>query len=334
VGRAELVPVVEEVTVTGSVVSPRTSRISSEVSGRVTDVRVEVGDRVEKGAVLAALDPELTELDLRRARAATREAEAALADARRRLADAERLRASETLAEAALLTRRAEVEMDEAVLARLRAEQARQAALLKRHQVRAPFAGAISRKLANPGEWVQTGTPLVELVSTSDNRIDFQVPQEFYPRIRPKSPVEVSLDAVPDRRLPGRVTATVPQSEPGARTFLMLVHLDDAQAPLIPGMSARARLRLGTDRKGVTVPRDALLRYPDGRVTVWVLDGGAPGDAGTATVRERRVVPGRTFDGRVEILEGLEARTTVVLRGNEGLQEGQRVRVRRGPADV
>jgi RND family efflux transporter MFP subunit len=334
VGRAELAPVVEEVSVTGTVASPRISRVSSEVSGRVAELRVEVGDRVEEAAVLATLDPELTRLDLRRARAATREAEAALADARRRLADAERLSADQALAESALLSLRAEVQMDEAALARLEAEERRQAALLERHEIRAPFAGAISRKLANAGEWIEPGTPLVELVSTRELRIDFRVPQEFFPRLAEESPVEVALDAVPEGRLAGRVVATVPQSDPGARTFLALVHLEDPEVPMIPGMSARARLRLDTGRRGVVVPRDALLRHPDGRVTVWVVDGRGEGKDGTATVSEHRVRPGRAFDGRVEILEGLEAQSPVVLRGNEGLREGQRVRVRREPAGV
>jgi RND family efflux transporter MFP subunit len=190
----------------------------------------------------------------------------------------------------------------------------------------------VSRKLAYAGEWIEPGTPLVELVSTEGLRIDFQVPQEYFPRVRAGDSVEVSLDAVPERALPGRVAATVPRSEPGARTFLMLVRLEDEDVAMIPGMSAGARLRLGAGREGVVVSRDALLRHPDGRVTVFVLDG-EPED-GTAPVRERRVTPGRAFDGRVEIVDGLEAGTRVVLRGNEGLRDGQRVRVRSKPADA
>jgi len=332
VGRSERAPVVREVSVTGTVVSPRISRVSAEVSGRVAEVRVEVGDRVEEGALLARLDPELARLSLDRARAATREAEAALSDTRRRLAEAERLSAGDAFAESALLSLRAEVQMDEAALARLQAEQGRQAELLERHEVRAPFAGAISRKLTVGGEWIEPGAPVVELVSTGDLRIDFQVPQEHFPAVQAGDSVEVQLDAVAGRRLEGRVISTVPRSDAGARTFLMLVRLEEREVPMIPGMSARARLRLGAGREGVVVPRDALLRHPDGRVTVWVLEG--PPEDGVATVTERRVRPGRAFDGRVEIAEGLDAGRAVVLRGNESLQEGQRVRVRPEPTDV
>ena len=332
VGRAELAPLLQEVTVTGTVTSPRVSRISGEVGGRVAAMDVEVGDRVEAGARLATLDDELAQIELRRARAATREAKAALADARRRLADAERLADKNAIAATALRSLQTEVAMDEAALARVQAEEARQAALLERHHVDAPFAGAVSRKLAYAGEWIEPGTPLVELVSTRDLRIDFQVPQEYFPRVAAGNEVEVALDAVPERALAGKVDATVPQSEPGARTFLMLVRLSDTEVAMIPGMSARARLRLGGNREGVVVPRDALLRHPDGRVTVWVLDD--EGGDGSARVSERRVVPGSAFDGRVEIVDGLEAGSPVVLLGNEGLAEGQRVRVQRAPATL
>lgn len=342
VGRAEQMPVVQEVPVTGTVISPQVSRVSAEVSARVDAVRVDVGDRVEAGDLLATLDAELARIDLDRARAATREAVAGLADARRRLDEAERLLEQKAIEATALRSLRAEVEMDEAVLARVRADEARQRALVERHEVKAPFAGAVSRKLAYAGEWIEPGTPVVEIVSTDDLSLDFPVPQEYFPRVGPDTEVEVTLDAEPGRRLVGRVDSTVPQSDPSARTFLVRVRLQEDGVAMIPGMSARARLRLGTGVQGVVVPRDALLRHPDGRVTVWVVNGAAAsgraanGNAadGHDTVSERRVLTGRTFDGRVEILEGIEAGTPVVLRGNEGLREGQRVRVQGGPGDV
>jgi RND family efflux transporter MFP subunit len=326
VGRAERSAIVQEVPVTGTVASPNVSRISAEVAGRVAEMAVDVGDRVEAGDRLARLDPELARLALERARAATREAAAALADAQRRLRDADRLSSQNALARTTLESLRAEVDGAEAALARFRAEERRQAALLARHEIGAPFAGAISRKLAATGEWVEPGTPLVELVSTHELRIDFQVPQEHYTGVAAGDRVDVVLDSGSARSFAGHVASVVPQSDPGARTFLVVVRLDDPDAPIIPGMSARARLRLGTGREGVVVPRDALLRHPDGRTTVWVLSGSAEG--ARATVSERRVDLGRAFDGRVEVVEGLEAGESVVLRGNEGLQEGQAVRVR------
>ena len=89
-------------------------------------------------------------------------------------------------------------------------------------------------------------------------------------------------------------------------------------------MSASATLRLGTGEQGVVVSRDALLRHPDGRITVWVVQ-----DQGNdITVSERQVQTGLSFDGRVVIRSGLEPEVRVVVEGNEALQQGQRVSVR------
>ena len=89
-------------------------------------------------------------------------------------------------------------------------------------------------------------------------------------------------------------------------------------------MSARAELRIGSGEQGITVPRDAVLRYADGRMILWVVDE----KEGVPTAAERRVQTGFTFDGRVEIRSGLKAGEQVVVKGNEALQNGQLVVVR------
>jgi multidrug efflux pump subunit AcrA (membrane-fusion protein) len=75
------------------------------------------------------------------------------------------------------------------------------------------------------------------------------------------------------------------------------------------------------------IARDAVIRYPDGRTTVWRVRSG---DDGATTVTERQVQLGRTFDGRVHVRSGLEPGARVVVRGNESLREGQRVTVTDG----
>jgi RND family efflux transporter MFP subunit len=154
-------------------------------------------------------------------------------------------------------------------------------------------------------------------------RIDFQVPQEAYPNVSIGMSVTVRLDALPGREVPGHVIGIVPRSHDELRSFLLLTRLDEADARIVPGMSARGILRLEGDRDGVVVPRDAVLRHPDGRITVWVLK--RAGDE--TTVNERVVAIGRSFAGLVEITDGLAADIEIVLRGNERLQENQRVAI-------
>lgn len=319
---AERTEIVEELPLSGTLTAPRTARLSPEVEGRVAAIAVDAGDRVAAGDTLLALDDELARLELEQAEAALREAEAELGDARRRLREARDLVARQSIPKTEVETREAQVRRA-AVAARRGAELAYRRALVERHTLQAPFAGVIARRLTDLGEWVEPGTTVLELVAVDRLRLDLQVPQSYFGRVNRETPVAVRLDALPDRALEATVNEIVPVSDPSARTFLARVRLDNAPARMTPGMSARATLRIDTGRTSVVVPRDALIRYPDGRVTVWV----ARHNSETHTVREQRVQTGLTFGGRVEITAGLEAGTPVVVRGNEALQEGQRVRV-------
>jgi multidrug efflux pump subunit AcrA (membrane-fusion protein) len=89
-------------------------------------------------------------------------------------------------------------------------------------------------------------------------------------------------------------------------------------------MSARAQFNIDAGRNAVAISRDAVLRFPDGRITVWIVDNS--GDV--PVVREQLVRTGIEFDGVVEVTSGLAAGDLVVVRGNETLQEGQTIAIR------
>lgn len=322
VTRAEQAALIEEVAVTGTVVSPRVAELSTEVSGIVDEIRVELGDRVRGGEEILRLNSELESLSLSAARASTEQARHELEDARRRLAEARKL--GEIQSASAVESVAAEVNIDVARLQRSVAEEKRQAAQLERHRLLAPFSGFISRKLVEQGEWIQPGQAVVELVALDELRVDFQVPQSVYPRLETSTRLRIRLDAQPGRDFGGRIEKIIPVTDPVSRTFLVRAALDDAELRLAPGMSASALLRLDGGARGIVVPRDAIIRYPDGRVTVWV----AVVEDGQTRVRERRVTTGLGFDGYVAITEGLEAGALVVVRGNESLYERQLVILR------
>lgn len=324
VAEARETELVEELALTGSLTSPRSAELSPEVEGRVARLDVEAGDRVEAGETLVVLDDALASLELEQARAALREARAELEDAERRLGEVRRLAERQSVAETRVRDREAEVRRDRAVLERREAEAGYRAALLRRHRLKAPFDGVIHRRLAELGEWVQPGTSVLDLVATDWLRLDLEVPQAYFGRVVPETRARVRLDARPERSVEARVREVVGVSDPSARTFLARVRLENEEGLMAPGMSARATLRIETGRRGLVVPRDALIRYPDGRVVVWVAEGEGP----TRTVREQRVQTGLAFGESVAVTEGLEAGAAVVVRGNEALQEGQEVRVR------
>ena len=325
VSTAQTDTVIKQVPLTGTITSARVAKVSAEVSGQVKAVNVEVGDHVENDAALVELDREIEQLTLEAQRASTRQASAELADAKRRYQDAKRLRKQNNIPENQLRLLEAEVEVDGAMLKQKKAEERRQQARVERHTVRAPFGGVISERLTESGEWIEPGRPLVTLVAIDDLRIEFRVPQEFYPTINSQSAISVTLDALPEREFDGTIDAVIPVSDASSRTFLIHVRIDAGDARLMPGMSVHGKLNLATGRRGVVISRDAILRYPDGRVTVWVINP----DIEPPTVSEKRVVTGHSFNGLVTILEGIQVDDVIVVRGNESLQEGRPVRIQR-----
>jgi membrane fusion protein (multidrug efflux system) len=313
------------VRVNGTVTSPRSATISTSVAGLVTELDLDAGDKVAQGDILVQLDPELAQLEAAAASASVNSSEAQLADARRRLREAEKLWRDKGIAESEVKTLRAEVATDESDLLVARSQFSLREAIVARHTVRAPFGGVVNRRITELGEWVNRGDGLVELVATQGLRFEFPVPQEYYAALNSNTPVELMLDAIPGVALQGKVVTAVPVQNADTRTFMLRVETaTKTDLPITPGMSAGATLHLGTGRKAVVIPRDALLRKPDGGASVWVLDesGSEP------VVRERSVKTGVDMGQDVEALSGVSAGEKVVTRGNEALRDGQIVRLK------
>lgn len=319
----ERADIIEQVPLTGTVTSARVSPVSSEIAGKVSSMQVESGDHVAEGDKLIELDSEFAKLALRQAKGATREAQAGLEDAERRLSVAQRLVGQRAVSETELRTRETEVETDRAVLERLQAEQEEQALRLERHEITAPFSGVIAQRMTEVGAWVAPGSAVVELVAMDELRIDVPVPQDDFPRLEVDTGVTVELEAFPGEVFEARLDRVVPVGDPSARTFKARVVLEDDQIDLTPGMSARVTLHLATGERDPVIPRDALIRYPDGRTVVWTVED----RDGTLRASKRLVETGLAFDGQLQIREGLEAGERVVVEGNEGLRPGQAVRL-------
>jgi membrane fusion protein, multidrug efflux system len=316
--------ILQVVQLSGTVTALRNAQLSVSTSGLVTALQVDAGDRVEQGQLLLEMDAELARQQYASARAARTQAERALADARRRLQEARKLAPQRSIAETAVRDLEAEVAEDEAALEQVSADAGYREGILQRHQLKAPFSGVISSRSIELGEWVTPGQAVLGLVSTDQLRLDFQVPEDHLADIKAGSSVDFSLGADRDRQYPGTVLTAVPVTDPTVRTFLLRVEADEAVPGMLPGMSASASIKLHSGERGVTIPRDALLRYSDGRVIVWVIEE----KDGQYTASERRVQPGFSNVGQVAIAEGLATGEQVVVKGNESLRSGQRVSIR------
>lgn len=317
--------VTEELRLTGTLTAERSARLSPRVDGLVERIRVDAGDRVKRGAALLELDAAVARLALERARAGAVEAQARHDEALRLADEARRLVAERHLPRTELARREADAKLSAAALSAAKAAEREEAELVRRHVLPAPFDGVVARRMTDVGEWVTRGTPVMELVATDRIRLDVQAPQERFAAIRDEAEVEVLADTRGGEPLAGRIVARVPVSDPTARTFLVRILVEDAGSRLLPGMSATAVIPLPGAQAALLVPRDALLRYPDGTHSVFVIREAD----GRATAEERRVKLGRG-GAQVEILEGIAPGEQVVVRGNESLRNGQAVRITGG----
>jgi len=313
-----------EFTLTGTVSSPRRANLSARTTGLVTELKVDAGSVVEKGDILLQLDPKLAQLDLELINTEIEQAEISLADAKRLVTEVAKLTKTGGFAKSESLTREAAVRLSETNLKQLQARKTLQAERIARHELRAPFNGVISSKITEEGEWVATGTPVLELISLQDLRFDLQVPQEFLKLVKDTGTITVTLDAYPNKKLKAKVAAIIPVKNQTSRTFLTRLNLIDPNQIASPGMSGTATIESrSSDKTTVKVPRDAVVRFPDGSAKVWILVENGE----NLTVTARTVKTAGELGETAEITEGLTGGETVILKGNEGLKENQEVKV-------
>lgn len=324
--KAEKIAIKEELNLTGSVVSPRFALISSETDGIVESIAVEEGDYVDAGALLVRLDPTLISLDVRVSESLLARAEAERDEAVRKHQEALRLSSDSVVAETQVRSLKAQWTMAEADLERRKVELELAKEWHKRHEIRAPFSGIIFQKSTEPGQWIQKGDPAVTLVAMDPVWIEFQIPQMHFNKVNRETPVSIRLDAVEGRTFNSRVSSIIAVGNRQARTFTIRASLPNPDRSIAPGMSTRVELDLtGPNNQAVAVSRDALVRKADGSTLVWRINDL---NKGLGSVEPLNVSPGRFQDLKVEILQSdLKDGDWIVVRGNESLEPGQRVKM-------
>lgn len=325
------VPAIQVVRLPGTVMAPRSSRLSSSIGGLVKEMPLALGDRVEAGELVIQLDDSLVRPELAQARAAVEEALLQSAEKSRLLRIGQNLAKRGMTSKDLIDARRADVQIAKAVVKKLRADEAGKRELLNRHRILAPFAGVVARRHVEVGEWVAPGTSIVELIADQDLQVDIALPQQFYAGASGDLSVDLRFDAFPGQTFSARPVTISPSSDPATRTFLMRVlpNVADARGVrLASGMSAQATLSLKSDGQVLALARDAVVRHADGRLTVWVVTT----EQDKATVSSRAITPGETYGDNFTVKEGLQAGEVVVISGNESLRPGQVVKITNDPS--
>jgi RND family efflux transporter MFP subunit len=318
--------------ISGIVTAIDDTRLAFEVAGTVETVEVSLGDDVERGDVLARLDPEPLELAVRDAEAALAEANAMQAVARAEFSRAKKLFeadvASRQQLDRAIAQRDSRNSQVEAAEARLNLARRD----LRRSVLEAPFRGSISVREVDPAMAVAAGQTVFEMDSEESGlRVEVQMPETLIPRVRQGDTVEVGFPAKGDVRFDvGGESFPAVVSEVGTRAgagnaFPVRVDLTDAPPGLRPGMTAEVTfsIPLGASDvpglEGFLIPIAAALAEPDDRFSAFVYDGE------TGMVAKRSIRTGGVADNYLAVLEGLEEGDIIATAGVTFLSDGQQV---------
>lgn len=300
--RVELGQVEVRIAASGSIEARRVSEIAPEISGRIIEVSVEVGDEVEEGEVLFRIDPGPYELALAEARAGL-----ALASAESRNADDEAERAAQLKEQRAASQARLEQLQTAAAVARARVDQM-QAQLgraqrdLAQSQVRAPYRGSVVERRAHEGAMVAGAVVVLQESGALEAHLD--VPEAAAAPVRAGDPVSLLLEGVADP-IESVVSAVSRRVDADTRTYSARVPIEDPQGIVKAGSFVRAEITPRGGEPRPTVAREALL-LRDGQRYVFRVAGDR--------VERRTVRVGRINGERVEILRGVEV-GDVVVRG-------------------
>lgn len=290
---------------TATLEADQRAEVVSEITGVVLEISAEEGDFVEAGDVLAQVETDRYELEVDRANAALK----------RLQTDYER---KKNLFERELVS----AEVFEQVSADYKAQIAEhELALLnlKHTQIRAPISGYVAERMIRPGNLVELYQPVYSIASYNPLHAVVHVPERELSVLRKGQPVVMQFDAWPGEEFTGEVIRISPVIDPETGTFRVTSQITDQGGKLKPGLFGRVNVHYDLRQSVPVVPREAVLTE-DEESHVFVI-----GEDGNA--QRRAVQLGYEQQGRVEVIQGVNAGERVVTAGKGSLSDGVRVEV-------
>lgn len=308
----------QSVSFIGSVEPRMKSLVAGEVRGLVEQFSVREGDAVKKGQVLARINVTSLKIQLKAAKAALMEVQANHEQVKRDMA-----RSAQLFKEELIPLKQLEEEMsrDKALserLLQLSAEIERLEDLISKSRILAPFDGVITKEHTEVGQWLQEGSPVVEMIDLKHLRIRVDVPERYIGKLKIGGTVPIRFDALPSYQAGGKISAIIPAADNAARTFPVDVDVKNRDMTIKSGMTAQVSFSVGDPYTAQLIPKDALVIRGE-RNFVYIVNGD--------TVREEEVKLGNSVKGMVEIKGNVKTGERVVIRGNERLRPGQQVEI-------
>jgi len=325
-------PLAQTVPIIGRLVARQAGTIATPINGPVAALRVEVGDRIETGQIVALLDTAMltVQRDLTQARVAesqaalkTREAELALAqqDVKRlaRLKDsAATTRAAYDDALQADVIAQARVAEAQASVATARANLRLVQINLDDAEIRAPYGGVVVQRLTEAGSYVKIGDDIVRVVADQSLEVEADVPFERLQGMTPGTMVAMALDDGTAHH--ATVRAIIPEENNLTRTraVRLIPKFGTTDKPFAVNQSVTLQIPVGVPRPVLSVHKDAVIQRGGSSIVYVVQDD-------TAQIRTIQV--GESVGSRFEVVSGLSEGDVVVIRGNERLRPNDKVQI-------
>ncbi len=275
------------------------NNIAPQGAGRIQKLNVEVGDFVAKGQVLAEMD----KVQLEQAQLKLRNDETEL----------ERVRT--LLSQGGI----SQADFDQLELA-FNVSKSSCRNIEENTILRSPVSGVITARNYDRGDLFTMGQPIYIVQQITPVKILVGISETDYTRVKKGDTVSITADALPGKEFSGTVNRLYPTMDPATHTFNVEVTVPNTRRELRPGMYARVTVNFGSTFN-IVLPDTAVLKMQGaGTRSVFVVD-----PEGKAEMRV--VTLGRHFDGKYEILSGLEEGEQVVVKGNSALKAGQAVQI-------
>ncbi|WP_417437022.1 efflux RND transporter periplasmic adaptor subunit [Idiomarina abyssalis] len=291
------------------------SQLGFAVEGKLLELQKDTGDSVSKGDVLATLDVRQINSRIESLQAQVQSAQATLEDEKQQLNELDTLAETDFVPASDLRRSRTRVQVAESQLAESRALLKETEVNQDYHELKAPYDGVITNRSADLGEWLGVDQNVFQLVADKDRYADVFLSQSYYPSIDSDTLVKLSHK---ETSISASIKRVVPYVDGNDRSFRVRI-TGDYPDNWISGIPLTATFEIDTKRRQTAVPQDAIVRYSDGRTSVWV----AKKENDNWQAIERPVELGLRFNGYVEIENGLDNGERVIVRGNEALTDGQ-----------
>ncbi len=309
-------PVYRAYTAVGSLAPKDLARITPKVTGRISAIPVDEGDRVEEGTLLMQIDTFDYTRVVENATALKNQAWVNLDKAKRDFKRMERLYRDKTISEqkyrdVKTVFELAQYAYDQALVALKKAERD-----LKECRVLAPISGIVTNKHVNEGELTSPQVGAFVIMQMNLVKVEVDLPEEAYGYVESGNPCLVTVDAFPNETFKGIITMIYPTIDPVSRTVKITISLDNEDLKLRAGMTARAKVIQKARDNTISAPKAAFIKGEEGYFVYKMISG---------KVKKTDVTIGVRGDGVFEVTKGLAPGDQVVIKGFTGLRDNMAV---------